>query len=151
MKNLIAISFILFSAPLFAKTISIDGLKAKAIVDIANELNSTDAAMGGRLFAELENIECEKTVDDVKGVYLQKCSFDAFEHVEVRSDSEEHRFTAEAFRVALNDTAKNEIKVSDIKKTISVKKISCKALGLGHALDAIDIEPKYSCTLTLNY
>ena len=148
MKTLIASSLILFSATTFANTITVDGLQAKAILDIASELNSTDGAMGGRLFAELENIECEKTVDDVNDVYLQKCSFDAFEHVEVRSDSEVHRFTAEAFRVALNDTAKNEIKVSDIKKTISVKKISCKAIGLGHALDAIDIEPKYSCTIT---
>lgn len=122
-------------------------MQAKTLLDIGNELNSTDGAMGGRLFMKLENVHCEKTVDDQAVIYLQTCSFDAFERVVVRSDSEEHRFTAELLRSALNDIVKNEVKVSPVKKTIDVKMIECKGVGLGHALDGIDIEPKYHCSL----
>lgn len=147
MKSLLLLS-LLFSTSLIAETITVKGMQAKAILDIASELQSTDAAMGGRLFAELRNIYCEKTVDDVAGIYLQKCSFDAFEHIEVRSDSEENRFTAEHLRAALNDIVANEKKNSETKKTIHVEKIDCNAIGLGHALDALDIEPIYKCILS---
>jgi hypothetical protein len=150
MKTLILTTLMLtFTAPAFSKTITITGLRAKALIAIGDATQSTEGSMGGRIDMELRNVKCVKTVDDKFNIYLQSCSFSAFEDVVISSDQETNRYTPEEFRTALREITKNEIQVSDVKKTIDVDLIKCHGAGIGHTLDALNIEQTFKCTLII--
>lgn len=138
-----------FNSMAFAKTINVTGLRARALLAIGDQTNSTEGSMGGRTDMELRNVKCEKIVDIKKDIYVQRCSFSAFEDVVVSSDQETNRYTPEEFRTALREIAKNEVRVSDSKKTIEVKLIKCHGKGSGHTLDGLDIEQIFRCTLLI--
>lgn len=149
MKTLLLTALALtLTAPVYSKTITVTGLRAKALLDIGDATQSTEGSMGGKTDMELRNVKCEKIVDDKNSIYIQKCSFSAFKDVVVSSDQEENRYTPEEFRTALREIAKNEIKVSDVKKTIDVELIKCHGAGKEHTLDGLDIEQTFKCTLT---
>lgn len=144
---LVATLFLSFMAPAYSKTITVTGLRAKALMAIGDATESTEGSMGGRSDMELRNVRCEKTVDDKNEIYLQKCSFSAFKDVVVSSDQETNRYTPEEFRTALREVLKNEIQVSEVKKTIAADLIKCHGAGAGHTLDALNIEQTFKCTL----
>lgn len=146
-RILVASLFLSLMAPAYSKTITVTGLRAKALMAIGDATESTEGSMGGRSDMELTKIRCEKTVDDKNEIYLQKCSFSAFKDVVVSSDQETNRYTPEEFRTALREILKNEIQVSEVKKTISADLIKCHGAGAGHTLDALDIEQTFKCIL----
>ncbi len=149
MKVLLLATFLMaVSISAYSNTIQVIGLKARALMAIGDATQSTEGSMGGKSDMELNNVKCEKIVDDKNDIYVQRCSFTAFEDVNISSDAEENRQTPEDFRSALREIVENEVKVSDVKKTIFVKQIKCHGAGFGHGLDGLDIEPTYKCTIT---
>lgn len=148
MKSLLlAVVLLSLSTQAFSKTITVTGLRAKALMIIGDATDSTEGSMGGRSDMELRNVRCEKTVDDQNEIYLQKCSFSAFTDVVVSSDAETNRYTAEEMRTALREILGNEVLVSSVKKAIAVELIKCHGAGAGHTLDALNIEQSFKCTL----
>ena len=148
--SLLAVSVPAFSGSIFSKkTIEVSGLRARALMDIGNQTDSTEGSMGGKSDMDLTNVKCEKIVDDKNDQYVQRCSFTAFEkEVKISSADEDNRQTSEDLRSALNEIVKNEKQVSDVKKTIEVKEIKCHGAGYGHGLDSLEIEPTYKCSIT---
>lgn len=131
-----------------AKDISLQGLKAKALMDTltANEKLQvfTDAAMGKR-YLSMKDISCLKNT--FPGKEIIACTFHGeTNNVSLYSDTDKGM---EGIRYVLVEAAKNETQTTDTLKELVIKKLDCKVAGIGHVLDDNDVELKYSCTLSI--
>lgn len=145
-----------FSSTAFAREVKIDGLKAKALFDTLSNTTElrdfNDAAMGGKWFFIVQNIECKKEV--TPGKENQSCTFSStLENntelkVTLDSNNNDHAEKLESIRFVLNEASRGEKIVSDTKKELKLKNLSCSSIGNRHVLDDLAIELKYECKMT---
>ena len=143
----LSIFLFLFSASLYSKTITVTGLRAKALLAIGSATNSTGEVVNGKTDMELNYVNCEKIVDDINKEYSQTCYFSSFSDVIINSNKNEKSTLPEEFRMALKEILNNEIIVSNTQKLISVRQINCQSIGEGHTLDKLSSEQSFTCTL----
>lgn len=154
--GMLFIAFSFLSNASFAREVKIEGLKAKALFDtLANttELRDfNDAAMGGKWFFAAQNVACVKDV--TPGKENQSCTFSStLENntelkVTLDSNNNDHAEKLESIRFVLNEASRGEKIISDTKKELKLKNLSCSSIGNRHVLDDLAIELKYECKMT---
>lgn len=154
--GMLFIAFSVLSSASFAREVKIEGLKAKALYDTLSSTTElrdfTDSAMGGRWFFAADTVECVKDVTPNKE--NANCTFSStLENqivlkVTLDSNNNEHAEKLESIRFVLNEASKGEKIISETKKELKLKNLSCSSIGNRHVLDDLAIELKYECKMT---
>lgn len=150
MKKLIAVLALISPFAANAKTITVHGIRAQLIANIAATAELGDAAMGGRYDVTLKDVTCSKIVADDVG--LTKCligSADNGQHknVTLSSEIEDQRESAENLRVILQELTGAEKKVSETEKRLELASIKCHEAGRNHIYDALELEASHVCVI----
>ena len=156
MKKVIIFSMMLVSSLTFARAVKITGLEAKAVYDTLSSVEElrdfNDAAMGGRWYFAVDEVNCSKDV--TPGKEMAACTFvtkleDGKElRASIYSDDSEKSEKLESIRFVLAEASKADKKVSENRKELKLKNLSCSSIGNRHVLDNVSIELKYECIMT---
>lgn len=150
MKLILTAALLFAMSSAYSHEVSLKGLKAKALMDtlLSNEKLQIfqDGGMG-KIYLTMTNVSCLKNT--FPGKEMISCTFHGEDPAtEVKLYSTEDR-GMEEIRYVLAEASHADTQTSETMKELSIKKLECKVAGLGHVLDDLSIELKYTCTLTL--
>ena len=152
MKSILTLIVCLVSLGATAKTITVAGVRAHAIVDILARAGLSEGGMG-RLDADAESIDCTKKIDDAESLGSVVCTikknFVPSEPVVLSSENVSPEITADAFalRELLVEVAQNDLKTGDSEMKLSVSKVSCRGTNSSFIFDNMKTEKRMKCTL----
>lgn len=153
MKILLAIFMALFATSISAREVELSGLSAKAVYDAmtsTEKLNLFQDSAMGKTYVTTGVIKCFKSM--VVNEEEMACSFSSDEpnpSVNVVLSSKQDYEVVGEIRMVLAQATGAEVQVNDERKELALKSLSCKRSGYNHVLDDLEIEIKYSCSLTL--